>query len=73
MVGDEVLSETLGVFCNTPIVRYYETDLSAGDKVAILLHVKLCGGNDLLADWRKGAGQRHHNANLELLLRTDCA
>ena len=47
-----------------------EVDLLAGDGGAVLVHVHLDAGLDLLADRREPAGERQHHADLYVLGRS---
>src|SRR5439155_866780 len=42
-------------------------DLLAGDSSAVLVHVELDAGLDLLADGCEAAGERQHHANFDVL------
>src|SRR5260370_16907529 len=70
VVDDELLRQPLGVVGNAAIVLDDEVDFLAGNAGAVLVHVHLDAGLDLLADRGESAGQRHHDPALPVLSQT---
>ena len=68
LVDDEFLCQPLGVVGHAGVVLDDEVDLLAGDGGAVLVHVELGAGLDLLADRREAARQRQHQADLRRVL-----
>ncbi len=68
IVDDQLLRQALGVVGNGAVVLEDDLDLAAGDRVAVLLHIKSHGGVDLLAGRGLAAGHRKNKADLHGLL-----
>jgi hypothetical protein len=67
VVDDQLLRQPFGVVGNAGVILDDEVDLLAGDGGAVLVHVHLDAGLDLLADWGEPAGEWQHHADLHVL------
>src|SRR5262245_14689540 len=67
VVDEQLLRRLFGVVGNAAIVLDDEIDLPTSDGGAILVHVELDAGQDLLADGCKSAGERQHDTDLHVL------
>ena len=66
IVDDHVLDDAARIVGNAAVVPHDQLDLAAGDRVTVLLHVKLDRGRELPADGvEAGAGHRHAHADFE--------
>ena len=68
IVDDELLRQPLGDVRHAAVVADENLDLLAGHRVAVLRHVELDAGDDLLAGGADRAGHRHDEADLDRVL-----
>src|SRR5262249_52775151 len=65
---DELLRQALGIVGNAGVVLDDQVDLLAGDGRAVLVHIGLDAGLNLLANRREPAGERQHQTDLGRVL-----
>ena len=73
IVDDQFLRQPLGVVGHAAGIAQDDLDLLAGDRVAVLLHVEIDGGLDLLAGRGLLPRHRYDEADLDGVLRERAA